>query len=114
MIPNVKVTDLDLNTVKQYLRVDHSDDDALISMMITAAQSFIQSYLNKKFDEFEEIPDEFTIACLALISHWYENREIQSTNTKELPYIFSGILDMYRDWNDETPPPSPSDINNII
>lgn len=70
--------------------------------MIIAAKSYIQSYLNKKFEEFEEIPDEFTIACLALIAHWYENREIQRNGEpNELNYIFSGILDMYRDWNDE-------------
>ena len=103
----MKITELDLDTVKNYLRIDHNEDDSLLSLMIDAAKSYIQSYLNKKFDEFEEIPDEFTIACLALIAHWYENREIQTNMSNELSYIFSGILDMYRDWNDETP----QDIN---
>ena len=59
-----KVTDLDVIDVKDYLRVDFTEDDMLLSTMLGAAQSFIQSYLNRKFTDFEEIPGEFTIACL--------------------------------------------------
>ena len=106
MINGGKVTDLNLISVKDYLRIDHPDDDLLLETMLAAAKSFIQSYLNKKFSDFElegNIPDEFTIACLALTSHWYEKREIQSEkNTKgELSYVFSGLLDLHRNWNSE-------------
>lgn len=103
-----KIPDIDLIFVKNYLRVDYEEDDNLISIMMKAAQMFIQSYLNKTFDEIieekGEIPDEFTIAYLAIVSHWYDRREIQSdkATSNELSYIFSGILDMHRDWNDET------------
>lgn len=103
MIPsNIKITDLELDTVKDYLRIDHTDDDVLISTMLASAKSFIQSYLNRKFDDFIELPDEFTIACLAIISHWYERREIHAdkdTKASEMKYIFSGLLDMHRNWN---------------
>jgi len=95
----MKITNLDLDFVKNYLRIDHTEDDALLLLMIDSAKNFIQSYLNIKFSEMEEIPDEFTIAALALIAHWYENREIQTNVQGELKYIFSGILDMYRNWN---------------
>jgi len=99
MNTGVKITDLDLDFVKNYLRIDHDEDDNLLSLMIVSAKNFIQSYLNIKFSEMEEIPDEFTIAALALIAHWYENREIQTNIQGELKYIFSGILDIYRNWN---------------
>lgn len=100
MYKAIKITELDINEVKNYLRVDHEDDDLLITTMIVSAKSYIQSYLNKKFSDFEEVPDEFTIAALSLISHWYERREIQSekTATAEMNYVFSGLLSMYRDW----------------
>lgn len=82
------------------MRIDHDDDDSLLETMLSAAQSFIQSYLKQKFTDFEEIPSEFTIACLALVSHWYERREIQPEKvTKELNYVFSGLLDIHRKWN---------------
>jgi uncharacterized phage protein (predicted DNA packaging) len=104
MINGGKITDLDLDSVKEYLRIDHTDDDNLLTTMLVAAKSFIQSYLNQKFTDFEEIPDEFTIACLALVSHWYEKREIQSekASKNELAYVFSGLLDLHRNWNHET------------
>jgi len=99
MNTGMKITNLDLDFVKNYLRIDHTEDDALLLLMIDETKNFIQSYLNIKFSEMEEIPDEFTIAALALIAHWYENREIQTNVQGELKYIFSGILDMYRNWN---------------
>lgn len=100
IIPPVKVPDLDLEMVKNYLRIDYDYDDTFIATILVASKSFIQYYLNKKFSDFEELPYEFTIACLAICGHWYENRKIESSGAamKEISYIFSGILDMHRDW----------------
>jgi uncharacterized phage protein (predicted DNA packaging) len=98
-----KITEIDLDFVKEYLRIDHTDDDIMLNAMTAAAQSFIQNYLNRKFTDFVEIPDEFTIACLALVAHWYEKREIQAEKaSQELSYVFSGLLDLHRNWNSET------------
>lgn len=100
-----KINDLDLDFVKNYLRVDYDFDDNLIDLMIISAKSFIQSYLNQKFEDYgDELPYEFTIAGLTLISEWYEKRNIQSAEAsqKELAYSFGGILDQYRNWNHET------------
>lgn len=101
MFSGIKITEIDLDLVKKYLRIDYSDDDEMLMTMLISAKSFIQSYLNKKFEDFDELPDEFTIACLAIISHWYEKREIQSGKDagEELSYIFSGLLDLHRNWN---------------
>ncbi|MCU4842307.1 head-tail connector protein [Bacillus cereus] len=93
----IKVIDLDLEVTKNYLRVEHEDDDQLIELILSASKSYLQSYLNQKFSEFEELPDELTIPCLALASHWYERREIQTDKrANEVLYTFSGILDMHR------------------
>ncbi|MED4261971.1 head-tail connector protein [Priestia aryabhattai] len=104
MLEARKITEIDLDFVKNYLRIDHEEDDILLNTMLVAAQNFIQSYLNKRFSDYEEIPDEFSIACLALVAHWYENREIQSAGVtkQELSFVFSGLLDLHRDWNKET------------
>lgn len=114
MLPDIKVTDLDLDTVKEYLRVDFTDDDQLISIMIYGAKSFIQNYLNKKFTDWTdaslEIPDEFTIACLVIVAHWYETRQIapdKNITKLELPYVFSGLLDLHRNYIVETIPADP-------
>lgn len=108
MFNGIKITDLTLDDVKDYLRVDSEDDDKLIEAMLASAVSFIQNYLKRKFTDMiangEEIPDEFTIACLAIISHWYENRRIigDKDTRSELAYIFSSLLDPHRDWGVES------------
>ena len=99
----MKITEVNVDFVKEYLRIDHADDDILLTAMLGAAKSFIQSYLDRKFEDFgavENIPDEFTVACLAIIAHWYERREIQGNKdtTGELRYVFAGLLDMHRNW----------------
>ena len=96
----MKVTELTLDYVKDYMRVDIEEDDLLIQHMIIAAQSFIQSHLNRKFTDWtnigEEVPPEFTISALTMIAHWYENRTISAEVAKETLYSFSGILDQHK------------------
>lgn len=58
------ITELDLATVKNYLRVDYDNDDVLIQVMIDSSLSYTQSFLNHKFTEFEEVPMEFLIAAI--------------------------------------------------
>lgn len=97
------VTDLDLEFVKNYLRVDYDFDDNLINMMIFSSQSYIQGFLNQKFTDFEEVPAEFTIAALTLISQWYEKRAIQSEGaaSNELKHSFGDLLSQYRNFISE-------------
>jgi|SRR5699024_1926321 len=103
MIKPVKITEMDIDFVKNYLRIEDDEDDLMIMTMLEAAKSFIQSYLNQKFEDFEELPNEFSIAALAIIAHWYERREIHSDKDtrSELRYVFAGLLDMHRLWNAE-------------
>lgn len=95
----MKVTDITLDTAKNFLKVDYNDDDELIEMMITASQSHIQTYLNRKFDDFETLPDEFTIVCLGLVNAYYDNRSVLPTDkAKEtINLIYGAILEPYRE-----------------
>lgn len=102
-IENVKPQDIDLNIVKNYLRIDFddSDNDRMLAIILASGKSFVQSYLNWKFTEVDEVPMEITIALLAIVEHWYKNRGVmaEDTTVRELPYVFSGILDMHRHMN---------------
>jgi uncharacterized phage protein (predicted DNA packaging) len=94
----VRITDLDVAFVKEYLRVDHEEDDLLIRTFIESSKSYIQNYLGLRFEEFEVIPEEFSVAALAVIAHWYERRGIQATKDDrgEMNHIFSALLDAHR------------------
>lgn len=106
LIPmNTLPQDITITDLKNYLRIDFDDpdNDKLITMILTSAKSFVQTYLGWRFDSFpiaEPFPEEITIALLSISEHWYKNRGVLSEDTskQELPYVFAGILDMHRNW----------------
>ncbi|WP_161601015.1 head-tail connector protein [Kurthia massiliensis] len=89
---------LELVEVKNYLRVDISEDDEILQKMITSSQSYIENFLNKKYAEFTIIPPEFDMAQLSLIAYWYENRTIQSEKATLLEFgnMFRAVISPYR------------------
>lgn len=62
-----------LDELKEYLRIDSADEDMLLSTLVTAAEDFlknagvIQDYTN----------DLYKLAVKLLVSHWYENRQVE-------------------------------------
>lgn len=104
VIENTKPQDVDLKLMKIYMRIDFADEenDMFLNIIIKAAKSFVQSYLNWNFvDAGENIPLEITLAVMAIAEHWYKNRGVlnEEKSMREIPYVFSGILDMHRSWN---------------
>lgn len=94
--------DVDVYFLKTYLRIDFEDEDndEMIGMMLRAAKSFAKSYLRFSDEEWNNAPSEITIAILSITEHWYKNRGIlnEDTTRQELPFVFSGILDIHRNW----------------
>lgn len=70
-----------IDEVKEYCKIDGSDEDVTIESFILAAKPFIESKTNYKFDYFKDdngVINENPQARLALkmlCLHWYENRE---------------------------------------
>jgi uncharacterized phage protein (predicted DNA packaging) len=103
MLIGVKINELDLPYVKEYLKVDFSEDDNVISALTLAAQSYINTMLGYKvtdrFNTVDGAPDELTVACLMIISHWYENRQVQTPGTlgDEIKFAVSAIIDAHKE-----------------
>ena len=91
---------LELEVVKTFLRVEHDADDPIINLLIRSSKSFVESYLNRKLEDFEGgYPDEFDVAMLYVIQQWYDQRAITTFYASEergLGFAFSLILDRYR------------------
>lgn len=74
---------IDLALVKNHLRVDGADDDALIQAYTDAALSAFETWTNRKLvaalpDPVENhllITAAIQQGALLLIGHWYANRE---------------------------------------
>ena len=66
-----------LEKVKANLILEHSEDDELLQMYITAAVSYAESYqhLERNFYSENEMPPTTEQAVIMLASHFYESRD---------------------------------------
>lgn len=71
----MKLSELDLPLVKDYLRQDGNEDDKLIQVIIEASKSYICNYTGQSIEQLEEYEDVI-IAVLVLIAEFYDNRTI--------------------------------------
>jgi uncharacterized phage protein (predicted DNA packaging) len=78
-----------LEEAKNWLRVDFSDDDALITTLINAAEEYLKNATGVEFDENNHLAKLF---CMTLIADWYENREMIGKATDQTRPIIQSIL----------------------
>lgn len=61
---------ININLVKQYLKVDYDDDDEIIKMLITTAESYAEGATGRL--DFNE--PRMKLLVLTLVKDWYDNR----------------------------------------
>ncbi|BBG85360.1 hypothetical protein AHGSH82_025050 [Aeromonas hydrophila] len=80
-----------------------TDEDALLTGLIEAAISHIQSDINKPLvatgEEGQPLTPALKLAALLLIGHWYTNREAVVTGTiaTTLPLAYDSLIRPYRE-----------------
>lgn len=76
---------LTLDEVKNYLRVDLDDDDALIQSFIVAAEAYLKNATGKEYPEKDSNDNKIgyeleKVYLNLLIAYWYENRSAAPRN----------------------------------
>lgn len=89
----MKVSELTLDVIKQYLRIDNNDDDILLDALKSSAIMFAKSYMGCTEADLERYPD-VTIVVLSLISDSYEVRQFTTSTVTTNP-IMQGVLDLH-------------------
>lgn len=69
---------MDINTVKAYMRVDHDDDDEIISLMMDVAAEYIVNAVGV----FDESKSRARMLFLAAVEDLYDNRTLVSTSAQ--------------------------------
>ena len=87
---------LNLDKVKNYLKVDFDDDDAIIETYIIATEKFLKTLCEK--DEFEEDKQELAeIYMLAMLSELYNSRNLTVDKAEQrVRTIMQSILNQLR------------------
>ncbi len=90
----MRLSEVTLDDVKEYIRVTDNEYDKLISDIMAAAKGYIFSYTDMTAEETEAF-DEMPIAFMCLCSDMFEVRTASVSAAKENP-IVRNILGMHR------------------
>lgn len=80
-----------LSDVKTYLRLDleATDEDALLQLLINAAESYLKNATGIQFDATNDLARLF---CLVLVTDWYERREMVGRVSEQVRFTVTSIL----------------------
>ena len=85
---------LKLEEVKNFLRVDSDEDDALILSLITTGKVLVEDIIRKPLTEFENIPEPINQAVLIIVGTLYEERQVLKSDKEGLS--LKDTLDLVR------------------
>ena len=71
----MKLSEIDVPFVKEYLRQDSDEDDKLIGAILEGAKDYIVKYTGQSLDQLED-GEDLTIAVLVVCAEFYDNRTI--------------------------------------
>lgn len=86
----MKFSEVTVNDLKDYARVDHDDEDLLFETILEAARSHIRAYTGLTDEILDTLPDT-TIALYVIANEMYENRTGTSIDNKASK--FNELLD---------------------
>lgn len=87
---------LTLPEVKLHCRIDHNDEDSLLSAMIDAAVASVGDYINSPTPLTATAPAPVKAACLLLVGDLYSNREALVERPLSKNPTFERLLQPYR------------------
>lgn len=85
---------LTLQEVKNFLRIDCDEDDALLSSLIITSRILVEDIIRSPIIEIETLPEPIKQAMLILIATLYEERQVFNNQKEGLNII--DTLDMVR------------------
>lgn len=85
---------LKLEEVKNFLRVDSDEDDALILSLITTGKVLVEDIIRKPLTEFENIPEPINQAVFIIVGTLYEERQVSKSDKEGLS--LKDTLDLVR------------------
>lgn len=89
----MKTSELTLDVIKQYLRIDGNDDDILLNAFLSASIQYCISYMGCTLEDLEKY-DDVTIVILALVADSYEVRQFTTSTVTTNP-IMQSVLDLH-------------------
>lgn len=82
---------MDLEDIKNYLRIDGDEEDDLLRTMIDAGKEFIRSAVG----EYDDTDSTAQVLLAAVVQNMYDNRELMQSEQqvkKRIEYTFQSMI----------------------
>ena len=87
-----------VQSAKDYLRIEHNEEDDVIRKLIDAAEAAAGGYCRVAFEEMDDVPETVKHAVLLYVGHYYENRENADRESyNAMRTAFENLLYPHRD-----------------
>ncbi|MFR2314917.1 head-tail connector protein [Terrisporobacter sp.] len=86
------IDDIEVDLVKQYMRIDHDLDDLELALYLKSAISYVKKYVLEQYADDIEL----VMPVLMLVSHFYENKTPMNVSNAKYDSVFKDILWMSR------------------
>lgn len=97
-LADYKVSDIDVEFCKQYLRIDWDEDDIEINLYLESAKAYMLEHTEKTMDELDQIGFA-TICLLKLVSDFYHNKMSHNHVSYGMDNVLSLLLLKIRTYN---------------
>lgn len=86
---------INLETIKDALRIDGTQDDDLLQGYINAAEDYVVSAITDSDDVTVQLKGDtrYNLAVILLVQFWYSNR---TTDMKQTPYQVLSLIQQLR------------------
>ncbi len=89
----MKISEITIEDVKNYVNVFHNEDDNLFTAILVAAKTFVSSYTGLSAENLD-VSEDLSMAVFVLSSELYDNRAYNVDAVKINPVIET-ILSMH-------------------
>ena len=104
----MEINEDQLKQIKVHLKVDHDDEDGIISAYASAAVGYIEDYCDVKIVDFidgdtsdpqSHLTPQMWTALLLLVGNWYANKEASGQQLTDIPFGVDALLIRQRNWS---------------
>lgn len=89
----MKISEISLTDIKNYLHVYHEDDNNLLTAILGATKAFVKNYTGLSYENLD-ISEDLSMAVFILSAELYDNRTY-TVETSNVNPVIEAILNMH-------------------
>lgn len=87
----IKISEVKITDIKEYMKVESSDEDNIINAIMQAAKAHIKAYTGLTLATMED-KEDLTIVLFILCTEMYENRSGTSKDGSKIREVLDRLL----------------------